>query len=247
MLYHPRSAVANTPAQAGIGFEPVGFAATETGQLQLQGWWIPAAQSAALSRYTVLYLHGATGNMGESVDALAHLHSLGVNILAFDYRGYGQSFFAHPSEARWQQDANWALAYLINTRHIASQSIVLDGEELGADLAVEVATTHTDLAGVIVDAPMEDPVGVIFGDSRADLVPAHLLVRDRYDLDAAAAQLRVPSLWLLTSTATVNAGEPTAFAKLTAPHELARFGNGQTSADLSAAAIAKWLTDLSGR
>ena len=82
------------------------------------------------------------------------------------------------------------------TRHVAPGSIVLDGAGLGANLALEVAAAHPELAGVIVESPVADPMSAIFEDARARMVPARLLVRDRYDLDAAAAgSVRVPVLW----------------------------------------------------
>jgi hypothetical protein len=139
LLYHPTSAITRTPASVGLAFDPVGFAPTDTGAPQLQGWWISAAPSA---RNTVLYLHGQNGNLADTLDDLASLHAAGVNVLAFDYRGYGQSQFAHPSEARWRQDSEWALQYLTATRHVDPRTIVLDGRALGANLALEVAAAH---------------------------------------------------------------------------------------------------------
>ena len=198
LLYHPQAAVLRTPASAGLAFDPVGFAATETGQLRLQGWWIPAAPGARFERMTVLYLHGANGNMGDSVDALARLHAAGVNVFAFDYRGYGQSRFAHPSEARWLEDAGWALDYLTGTRHSDPHTIVVDGSGLGANLAAEIAAAHPELAGVVLEDPAANGVSAIFDDPRAHLLPAHLLVRDRWDLHAAARALKTPSLWVLS-------------------------------------------------
>ena len=158
----------------------------------MQGGWIPETGA----RYTVVYLHDEKGNLGDTVDALKTLHESGLNVLAFDYRGYGQSKFEHPTEAKWRQDAEWALTYLTGTRHIDSHSIVLIGSGLGADLAVEVAAAHPELAGVVLEMPIDAPVDVIFNDPRAKLVPARFLVRDRYDLDAAAEKLRIPSFWL---------------------------------------------------
>jgi hypothetical protein len=195
LLYHPTSAVARTPANAGVAFDPVAFAATENGEPLLKGWWIPAAPNAPHGQYTVLYLHGQTGNLGDSVDNVAALHGVGVNILAFDYRGYGQSLFAHPSEARWRQDADCALQYLTATRHLPAGSIIVDGTALGANLALEIAAAHPELAGVVVESPLASPVDAIFRDPRSRLVPAHLLVRDRFNADQAAAALRIPSLW----------------------------------------------------
>lgn len=195
LLYSPSSIVARTPASTGMAFDPVEFAATDAGVARLKGWWIPAEPGAHLGRITVLYLHGQNGNMGNMVDALAQLHTVGVNVLAFDYRGYGQSQFARPSEAHWRQDSEWALQYLTGTRHIDASTIVLDGTALGANLAIEVAAAHPELAGVIVDAPLEDPMNALFNDARARLVPVHLLVRDRYNLSEAAGALHIPVLW----------------------------------------------------
>jgi hypothetical protein len=188
-------------------------------------------------------LHGSKGNLGDTVEDLAQLHDAGANVLAFDYRGYGQSEFAHPNEARWLEDAAWALDYLAQTRHTDPRSVVVAGKELGANLAVEVAAAHPELAGVIVDSPIENPVDIIFGDSRAHLVPARLLVKDRYDIDAAAGKLGIPSLWLLPSTAVANGGEPAAFSKVQAHQQLVRL-NGELNA---AESIERWLANLPSR
>ena len=102
LLYHPAVTVAHTPSEAGLAYDPVSFATTDAGVAQLQGWWIPAPAA----HYTALYLHDRAGNLGDTIDTLAEIHAAGVNVMAFDYRGYGQSHFAHPSEVRWLQDAS---------------------------------------------------------------------------------------------------------------------------------------------
>lgn len=195
LLYHPSAAIARTPASVGLAFSDLGFGANEAGIPRLQGWWIPAAPGERNGRYTAIYLHGANGNLGNSVDAIARLHSAGLNVLAFDYRGYGKSQFVHPSEAHWREDADLALHYLTETRHIAAQAIVLVGSGLGANLALEVAAAHPDLAGVVLDQPLSAPAKAIFSDPRAHLIPAHALVKERWDSSAASAELRIPSLW----------------------------------------------------
>jgi len=198
LLYHPAAAVTRTPASVGLSFDPVAFATTESGEPRLKGWWIPALAGAPSSRFTVLYLHGQTGNLSDTVEALAALHAQGVNVLAFDYRGYGQSQFVHPSEAHLREDADAALTYLTATRHVQPGSILVDGQALGANLALEVAATHPEFAGVILDGLLGSPMDAIFSDPRSSLVPARLLVSDRYNADSAAAALRIPSLWLAT-------------------------------------------------
>jgi uncharacterized protein len=214
LLYHPAAAIARTPVAAGMQFEPVAFAVTDEGTPRIKGWWIPAAPDAAQSRFTVLFFHGQTGNLSDSVDALASLHAVGLNVLAFDYRGYGQSQFVRPSETHWREDAESALQYLIATRHVDPSAIVLDGEGLGANLALEVAAAHPEPAGVVAESPIASPMDAIFQDARARMVPARLLLRDRYDLQAAAAKVRVPVLWFEWNAQDGHAGfdnEPAAY------------------------------------
>jgi pimeloyl-ACP methyl ester carboxylesterase len=211
LLYHPTSAVSRTPASVDLPYESVGFATTAAGEPQLRGWWVPAASP---SNFTAIYFHGETGNLGDSIGAIAPLHQAGLNVLAFDYRGYGQSRFVHPSEARWREDAESALHYLTETRYIPANSIILIGRNLGANLALEIAAAHADLSGVILEQPLENPAASIFDDARAHLVPAKLLVNDRWDTRTAASNLLIPSLWFYSTAATHEAqasGTPRAY------------------------------------
>jgi hypothetical protein len=254
LLYHPSSSVARTPAAVGLPFTPIGFASAGNGQPQLAGWWIPADSSSAaaarFSRYTVLDLHSQNGDLGDTVDHLAQLHAAGVNVFAFDYRGYGQSHFDHPSEARWQADAASALDYLVNTRHVDPGAIVLDGSGLGADLALEVGAAHPGLAGIVVESPLEDPAGAIFNDARASLVPAHLLVGDRWDISAAASSLRTPSLWFLPFPEPDPNGpaqNPEIFQKAPARKMFVWLPPGKSTTKNYSDELSRWLDDLQAK
>jgi pimeloyl-ACP methyl ester carboxylesterase len=244
LLYHPSIVAKKTPASAGLAFDPVAFAVTDTGVPRLKGWWIPAAQGPVQRQLTVVYFHGQDGNMGDAVDALTRLHAEGVNLLVFDYRGYGESQFARPSERNWRQDAEWALDYLTGTRQIDAGTILLDGTSLGANLALEVAAEHPELAGVLVDSPMADPMAAIFDDARARMVPARLLMRDRYDLDAATGALRIPVLWFERTDAASATIEPAAYRKV-ASHKMLVWVNPQGNVFAQTEnALSRWLDEL---
>ncbi len=193
LLYHPAATITRTPASVGLAYNEVHFATLENGTPRLAGWWVPAGQTA---RLTALYLHGADGNLSDTVETLERLHAANLNVLAFDYRGYGQSQHKHPDEARWREDAAWALDYLTKTRAVPAGTIVLVGDGLGANLALDMAAAHPELAGVVIERLQDEPEQAIFGDSRARLVPAHALVDERWDPTAPATDLRIPSLWL---------------------------------------------------
>jgi len=247
LLYHPASAIAHTPAGAGMAFDSVGFAAADDGVPRLNGWWVPAVPGARFGRYTVLYLHGQRGNLGDTVETIARLHSTGTNVLAFDYRGYGQSQFVRPSEANWRQDAEWALQYLTATRQIGENAIVLGGSGLGANLALELAAAHPELAGVILDSPIESPMDAVFSDGRARMVPARMLVRDRYALNEPAAALHIPTVWFeWTATPGLGGGpaEPAAFTKIGAREMLVWLNASDPANRQYADALLRWLDDL---
>jgi len=236
LLYHPTSTVGRTPSNIGLAYDSISFAATDTGVAQLQGWWIPA--SAA--RYTALYLHDRTGNLGDTLNSLSDLHAAQLNVFSFDYRGYGQSQFEHPSEIRWREDATRALNYLTGTRHIDPHSIVIVGSGLGANLALEIAAEHPRLAAAVLESPLDSPVDIIFNDARAKLVPAKLMVRDRYDLIAPASALRVPSLWLMENPKANSGAADTVFDKVTAPKARTEQATGRSITEQ----IRSWLADL---
>ena len=244
LLYHPRAAVTRTPAGVGIPFDEIGFAATEAGIPQLHGWWIPAASSAHI---TVLFCHGADGNLANAIPELARLHAAGLNVFAFDYRGYGMSRFTHPSEKTWKQDAESALAYLTGTRHLAARSIVIAGSDLGADLALEFAAAHPELAGVVIDDLQPQPAAAIFQDPRARIVPAHWLVDDQWDLDAPASRLRIPSLWFCRLHACSSGGKsqtPAAFQLTQSPRMIVWLTAPTSEAKDESDALSRWIGSL---
>jgi pimeloyl-ACP methyl ester carboxylesterase len=241
LLYHPQAAISRTPASLGIPYEPIRFAVTETGTPQLTGWWIPDAGS----RFTLLYLHGSDGNLSDTVDTLAALRKQNLNIFAIDYRGYGQSQPVRPSESHLRQDAEWALDWLTQTRKIPAKSIVVCGTGVGANLAAELAGSHGELAGVILDQPLQDPLAPVFNDPRSKLVPAHWLVPNGYDLTAAATSLRVPSLWLFAVPPQARPAQtPTAYEAVQKQKTAAWLKSPITADPNFAETLHRWLDDL---
>ncbi len=103
--------------------------------VRIHGWFIPAEGAA----HTMLLFHGNGGNLTDRIEKLALLHSLNVNVLAIDYRGYGRSK-GRPGEAGLYADADAAYDYLCSERGVEPESIVLYGESLGGAVAVDLAS-----------------------------------------------------------------------------------------------------------
>lgn len=195
LVLHPSNAITVTPAAQGLKFDEIRFDYTETGVAQLDGWWIPAEANARWSQSTMLYLHDGHGSLSDYVDELATLHLLGINIFAFDYRGFGHSVRDRPLENRMTEDANAAWVYLTETRHVDPKTIVIYGAGIGASLAAELAKRHAP-AGVILDGPSRPAREIIEADARSKLLPSGLLITQRFDPAETLKSLSVPKLFL---------------------------------------------------
>ncbi len=214
MVLHPARTITATPASQGLKFDDVRFDYTETGTARLDGWWIPAEKDARWSKSVLLYLHDGSGSLSDCVDDLATLHSLGINVFAFDYRGFGRSPGPTPREKRMKEDADAAWTYLTDTRHIAAKSIVIYGAGVGASLAADLAARQAP-AGVILDGPSEAAQKVIGADARSRILPGWLIT-ERFDPRETLRSLAVPKLFLDrsgTKSRTEELYQPAAFPK----------------------------------
>jgi len=201
----PSRAITSTPAQLGLPFNEVRFGVDATGEPQLDGWWIPATSSVA---NTILFLHAGDGSMSDAVDSAKTLHDAGLNVLLFDYRGFGKSGGRHPSEQLMQGDAESALNYLVSTRGIAPKQIVVFGTGLGAAIATQLCQSHPELPGLILrnaDGDMRDRVK---HDGRVRIVPVGVLFNQDFALATPLANLSTPKLLLTTN----SSHAPAAFA-----------------------------------
>lgn len=195
LILHPSHTVATTPASRGLRFDDIRFDVTETGASQLTGWWIPAEPSARWGTSAVLYLHDGAGSLSDTLPELVALHSLGINVFAFDYRGFGQSASLHPGEVSMSADAGAAWQYLSLTRHIPTSSIVLYGTGLGATPATALsAEMHP--AGLVLDSPAATARTIIEHASFSHLLPLWLLQKDRFDPEPALHALLLPKLFV---------------------------------------------------
>ena len=199
LVFQPSRTITATPATAGMKFDEISFNATETGILQLNGWWIPAEPHAPYAAETLLLLHNGKGSLSDTLPQLQALHALGINVFAFDYRGFGKSLDVHPSQARTYEDADAAWRYLTDTRHLSPSRILLDGVGLGAAIAAETAHRHPQTSALILEDPVPPVLDSLHFDARTQILPIRLLFHDRFDPAKTLAQLRMPKL-LLYST-----------------------------------------------
>jgi fermentation-respiration switch protein FrsA (DUF1100 family) len=102
---------------------------------RLHGWYLEHPQPRAV----VLFAHGNAGNLSHRGPRMDYLRRrLGVSVMIFDYRGYGQSE-GSPNEAGILADARAARRWLAEHAGIDARDIVLMGESLGAGVMVDLA------------------------------------------------------------------------------------------------------------
>ncbi|MEN8206156.1 MAG: alpha/beta hydrolase [Pseudomonadota bacterium] len=187
LLYYPdmpSRALEASPADIGLAYETVLLTAGD--DTRLHAWFVPSDAA----RGTLLFNHGNAGNIAHRLDSISLFHSLGLNVLIFDYRGYGESE-GKPSEKGTYLDVKAAWDYLLKERMISAEEIVIFGRSLGAAIAVDLASQHPS-AGVILESAFTS-----VPDMAASLypwLPVRLLSRYRYNSLKRIEGIRSPLL-----------------------------------------------------
>ena len=166
------------------------FRLTTSDGLSLHGWHIPAPQTHAQPRGTVLFLHGNAGNISHRIDSLQMFHRLGYSTLIFDYRGYGNSS-GTPSEQGTYRDAEAAWRWVTEEKKMPAGEVAILGESLGGAIAAWLAARTQPRALVLTSAFTSVPD---LGARIYPFLPVRLLSRFSYDTLGALQSVGAPVL-----------------------------------------------------
>ncbi|WP_299409722.1 alpha/beta hydrolase [Acaryochloris sp. IP29b_bin.148] len=133
---------------------------------------------------TLLYIHGNAEDLGDIRPRLEQLQQSGLNVFAYDYRGYGTSD-GHPSEQNAYQDAQQAYSYLTQTLGVRPNRLLVHGRSLGGGSAVYLAARYP-VAGIILESTFTSTFRVV--------VPFPLLPFDKFTNLDRLKQVKVPVL-----------------------------------------------------
>ncbi len=170
-VYYPERVLSADPSSIGLNFESVSFETTDG--VQLSGWFVPSDNA----RGVILFCHGNAGNISHRLESIQIFHRLGLDILIFDYRGYGQSE-GTPDEYGTYRDAEAAWRYLIEECQVDPNEIIVFGRSLGGAIAAWLAQAQTPGALILESTFTSVP------DIAAKLypyLPVRLLSRFKYD------------------------------------------------------------------
>jgi fermentation-respiration switch protein FrsA (DUF1100 family) len=186
LMYFPTRSV-QTPGEIGLtGVEPVTFETSDG--LRLSGWFVAA--SGTSPRVTVLVFNGNAGNRAHRWPLAAALHRHGLQVLLFDYRGYGGNP-GTPTKNGLAADSRAARAYLTGRADVDRSRIVYFGESLGTAVAVDLSVEHPP-AALVLRSPFTSMADV--GQYHYPFLPVRLLLRDRFAAIDQIQQIRVPLL-----------------------------------------------------
>lgn len=130
-----------------VYFRPVRFVGksqyTDVYEGNLHGWLCGNHNGP-----TLLYCHGNAGNISHRIPKIEQMVGAGLNVLIFDYSGYGKSSGV-PTEKMCYVNAETFAEYLLRNN---IKNIVPFGEGMGAAVALHIAIRY-GLPRVILDSP----------------------------------------------------------------------------------------------
>lgn len=142
----------------------------------------------------VLFLHGNAATVASNVN-IAHyrlLRSVGLNILAPEYRGFS-GLQGPPTEEGLAVDARVAYDYLRGTLHVPPSRIAIYGWSLGSAVAVRLASEVDEAAVILEGAPASI---ADIGQQRYPFFPIRLILRSKFDSFRKIGRIGAPILFL---------------------------------------------------
>jgi pimeloyl-ACP methyl ester carboxylesterase len=117
------------------------------------------------SQITLLYSHANAEDLGIMFGWLKCLaRRLNVNVLAYDYTGYGESD-GEPSEEACYADIEAAYDYLVNDRKLEPSQIILYGRSVGSGpatyLASKLSIEGVQVGGLVLECPFKSVYRVV--------------------------------------------------------------------------------------
>jgi uncharacterized protein len=158
---------------------------------KVHGWYIHAQTAPAFA--TVLFCHGNGGNITNVAWIAQELSKRNLNVLIFDYRGYGRSEGKISDEWGLYADTDAAYDYLIRERGLEDQRLVLMGESLGSTAAIDLASRRP-CGALVVESGLSSASDM--GIKAFPWLPRwlHLLARNRFDSVGKIAKVNRPVL-----------------------------------------------------
>lgn len=184
MVFLPVREISANPGNIGLAYEELMLTAQDG--VIIHGWYIPASDE----KRVLLFCHGNAGNISHRLESIKIFHELGLTVLIFDYRGYGEST-GKPSETGIYLDAEAAWDFLTGTKKKSPEDIVIFGRSLGAAVAAEIALRKNPACLILESAFTSVPD---MGEQHYPWLPVRLISRFRSSTVEKVDDIRSPKL-----------------------------------------------------
>lgn len=151
-----------------------------TEQTFITALYLPNPQA----KWTILYSHGNAEDLGDIRPVLNQLRDWGFNVMAYDYRGYGQSTGV-AGETNAYADARAVYDYLTQTLKIPPSQIILYGRSLGGGVATHLAT-EVEAAALVLESTFTSAFRVV--------LPVPIFPFDKFNNLSKLNQISIPIL-----------------------------------------------------
>lgn len=187
MTHHPVAYDGNPKWVLPQQTEEVWF--TTADGVKLHGWFLHARQQPA--KGTVLYSHGNGGNITYFQGVAADLAERGLDVLLYDYRGYGRSEGSAPSEAELYADADAAYEFLLRTRGVLPEKLAIYGLSLGTTAATDLAARQR-CGALVLEAPLSSASDM--ASATLPIIPRalHGILKNRFESARKIAHVKCP-------------------------------------------------------
>ncbi len=154
-LFVPEKSFRGTPQHVGLEYTDIHPVTAD--RIRLHGWHMPHSNNAPRNPVWLI-LHGNGGNISVRLDQYKEIHRRhAAAIIAFDYRGYGQSE-GQPSETGLYADA--LAAYEYTRKLYPDEKIIVFGRSMGGAVASQLASVVAP-AALILEASISSMPEII--------------------------------------------------------------------------------------
>ena len=154
--------------------------------------WVLPAKGENLN--WVIFCHGTETDMSSQAHFQRYKiwHKLNLNVLVFDYLGYGESD-GNVSENGMYESAKTAYDYLSDSLDVDEDKILLYGEGLGSTVALDLAQKMNGIGGVILENGVLS-TKELFKQS-FPLMPVQYFFKTEFDAKQRAMRVYAPKLF----------------------------------------------------
>ena len=135
------------------------------------------------TRPTIIHSHGNACDLGDVNVFMRYLHrNLDVNVLAYEYPGYGLYDQERPSEDTIYNAIHDVYQYLVDNVGVSKSNIILVGQSLGTGPTTWLANVEEAIRAVVLITPFKSACSVVSETAAAVCYSSHIFSMKTLDI-----------------------------------------------------------------